>query len=1401
MAKKKTIPGQEVDIELKPQKGRVSFELPARIFNPYDKDSYTEAYKEQCFSEIESVATIQNRLIRSNGLFGDHYGTPASDTIYVYKITGETAVLRLQQLADYTRNRVKDNYIAFAFYDKELKSYLDQWKKDSEKAIREEEYKTVYKMWHFGAFKRSELLSKKDWIVVPREIFSNIKDYVYLCICTEQRQGAPVLERVTFPKDRLFFYDEPVATSVYKGQILKDSKILLGKVMCHSELWKMIKILEEKKWTPKSLSDTELAKFLASESSSFRSVSGKYEWVNPNKKITIKNNLEFDSKSEDCQFVIAGKAFSCPKIEVNVFKKSPIERKKDITAFVWQSGNDDDEVKKAYLTDEDNVSPYNKYSYIMDCLSSHTMYRSMVSLTKFTSYNAARYAVRTLAKQPKGNRCFSIDGNNLVFLMGGAMFKIETIVTNAYAEDRNVTDEEFQTIEDLYAINGSHLFFDNPVKDVTVEQAEISYYMKNVLGIEAESQDSPNTKPTNGCDAIKRLLTSLFAEIKGYGIELDYVYCDIEGPWNDVRALAARRFSSRYVSKYPDSELDKLKGHVKLTETGGEPGKLKLFFDKIVITDLQKRKDLWEEMQHRGFSLSEKTMGDLALATDEQDNGESLYGLSRYLLTYERRRNSNIWDAVMKGYENGLFYQYVIKPVIESHPQAKCSVFGHANAKGYINHAKRFETYLGGSVQQNPEVYSCSALYGNMSGEYYKKLCMDNWKMYPNKRNFFSYFVGNINVLRSLLVSSQTEELKNGRFNAFIGSFNMWVNGYLANDDFVDSIRNLNTLKTDNDFIEKLDEYYKEFLFHVFLCCPDKVNAYFYVEKKAIRDQGRTDDGGSYYFPFDDPNNDNDENGFKAHKAYYTDSYSRLQEVLKELNDLIGGNPCVTTVKTLATETEPFVASGVEFADKTLWRITLDEPGSVMFPIDYLKPGDPSFGISTSKGTIWFYNTEIPSWAFNYHRVTGMWIVTTKGEKPVFKADADFYESNPAFVKRPVRHDGLVDEVKKYSADMAREMKKFVENEVPGNYIEKKVNKKMDDENVVGLSAEQLRALKERLRQEVINELVAENKKKKVDNLEFSIVNNYLRYKLPRTFSVFGETPEVFTWSLKFKVNKVGDVCSILLFRSDEGFDFVLSGNSDDLEVWIEKRSDGSKTGNEKLVVGGHYELKKYVAIRDGVTADPLNGLSRFELWRLTDNGKKQLVLAADTDFSYDNPSHCYFYQTYLDVLHPITDVISVEEFKAYLSQQHEKLEIFRESDGVNIGRLTQEADFQNAPCLSTYGSDGLIGKFSWVNATNQPQEYTIICKVNSSVVPLDEQFRKIEVNANSEGYVLIPLPKTTLGTTVMELTYRKKALPPSEDSNSPSEDSNGKKAVSFFTTCYKDHYEKTVIVRKTPIK
>ena len=148
-------------------------------------------------------------------------------------------------------------------------------------------------------------------------------------------------------------------------------------------------------------------------------------------------------------------------------------------------------------------------------------------------------------------------------------------------------------------------------------------------------------------------------------------------------------------------------------------------------------------------------------------------------------------------------------------------------------------------------MYSCGAIYGKITAEYYKKLCMDNWKMFPNKRNYFSYFVGNVIKLRSLLVSTQSEKQRNGKFNAFISSFNIWVNGYLQGDDDEETKQRFKQLAEEgDDTIDTLKAYHNEFMYHVFLCCPDKAIAYFQVETRAINNNVTTDGVKTYYFPF-----------------------------------------------------------------------------------------------------------------------------------------------------------------------------------------------------------------------------------------------------------------------------------------------------------------------------------------------------------------------------------------------------------------------------------------------------------------------------------------------------------------------------------------------------------------------
>lgn len=1234
------------------------------IFDPYDREGYSEQQLSNSTKIIEPVTTIQNKLMDSSGLFYDS----KTDSIRVYKIDGDVPVLQVNINRAYS----KKSYMAFAYYDKELLDENNMFKS-------EEQYKTEYQMWHFGGISKKDMKPNEDWLVVPREIFKNINDYVYLCVCTETSQGEPVVKGIHFPKDRLFFYDLPVATSISSGQQLKDSKILLGKVL------KYVKSRKEKEVASNKPPMIVLGK-------RYRVYSGEFKWLEGDKKIMIEGAAEFESRSlKDYQFCCNGKVYDCPEIEIEsnklyIYRKTPEARKRDITAFVWQSGNEDDEVKKSYLGGgTGSEHPYNKYSYIMDCLSSHTMYRSMVSLTKFTASNAARYAVKTLAKQPKGSRCFSIDGNNLVFLMGGAIFKIEHMIVHTPKVDdkpRDLIGSELDFVDGLYAINGSHLFFDNPVNYEKDSKDKAIFYIKDVLGIKSGS---------NGCEAIKKLLTSLFAQIKQYGVELDYVYCDIEGPWNDARGLLSRRFNDKY---FRPKSLDR-------TE----------FYNTVVLNELMGRNEIWEDMRRRGLDLSVKQLYDVCIAKDDQDNPHSFYGLNPK--SYANRRNPNIWDAVMKGYGNDLFYHYVMQPVLDNNPEAKCSVFAHDNAKGYVNHASRFETYLGGTVNLHPDMYSCEAIYGGISGEYYKKLCMDNWMMFPNRRTLFSDFVGSINALRSPLVSSQSKDLKNGKFNVFFSSFNIWVNNYIDNTQKDEKAGVIQQIKAGGNLKKRLEVYYKEFLYHLFLCCPDRAIAYFQVERKAIKDNGTIDNGGSYYFPFGNGQT------IDSYKRYYSDCYLRLQEILEELNGLVKGDVCETMVKSLATETEPYVISGVKLNDRKLWRVTLNEPVSC-------NKNGADVVINLSKGKIIKFAQKKRVIESEY----GLWVETPLNVEPEFISIADYYESNPAFVSQiDYGHIPVITNSKDYGTKISSEFKQFA----------------------------------------LFN------------------VANILRFARPKTYTVFGETPLFMTWSMKFKVNKVGTVSTTLLSKYEEGINFVLSknnGTQGGLTV-----STNTKEGKEKLAKNERYELIKYVALDTVETNDPLKGSVRFELWKLHNDVREYIVLEDNKKINLNNDNHNYFYQSYFDILAPITDVISIEEFKVFLSQQHEKLELFRESDGVNIGRVNKKVDAYSALSVETRRNDTLVGKFSWVNATNEDVEYSISYKMNGKTQRIDSHFSKIKVKANSEGNILIPLPGLKNDTTHVELVCEKPIK------NNASQQGQ----TSFFVNYYNQHRIKAVSVDIIP--
>lgn len=92
-----------------------------------------------------------------------------------------------------------------------------------------------------------------------------------------------------------------------------------------------------------------------------------------------------------------------------------------------------------------------------------------------------------------------------------------------------------------------------------------------------------------------------------------------------------------------------------------------------------------------------------------------------------------------------------------------------------------------------------------------------------------------------------------------------------------------------------------------------------------------------------------------------------------------------------------------------------------------------------------------------------------------------------------------------------------------------------------------------------------------------------------------------------------------------------------------------------------------------------------------------------------------------------------VKQVKAIIQGANVQIDLYRESDGVNIGRVKN--------CRKTEANDKIILKVSWLNATNQDIQYMLHYNYGGSFKMLYK--KTILARSGDEGYVLIPLKPT----------------------------------------------------------
>lgn len=1304
------------------------------IFNPYIEKSYKE--HAECIYSAKPVGVIEHTIMLEDGkLYSEEsyeYKT------YIYHLRGYTAAYKFKyQKANFAKGN--DTKCAFAFYDKSIMEIIKDCRSNANAQesldgdIPKYDYKLVkntsysYLCHNLGAAAINSI-AKENWRSIPREFFSSIDDSIYLFVSCKNNKDLD-LKFYRFPLAIPFFWDLPIATSLYKGQELQDSSILLGTIKkMFKRAYKPIQgnrpnissIVNSNSIIHNSCSIVYLCPYRES------TIAGQYLWKEPTYKTSLPDN-------KTCSIITMQALYKTEQqdydLDINVYIYS--NRKNDITAFVWRSGSEDDFVKKSYLNDTNPNEPkesYNNYSYILDSLSLGAIYDSFASLSKITPENVARYVVRHLARQPIGNRSLSIEGH-LLYLIGGAFYRIQEILNGYIGESKErdtqskkgpekLTREDFLRVQALFSINNSYIFFDSDVtyknlgniivpprlKLKAVEDER--YHMENVLGIEEGS---------NGCKRIKAILESIISTIKKEGLEIDYVYCDIENIFNDARMLQVNRFSSRYIKL-----LDELEGDTRSLA--------KIY--QHILSEVKNHPDIMSSLKSLGYYFTDDSLKDIESVPVGENGDKQMYGIANSK-SYAERRNVNVWDVVMKNYTNKLFHDYIYLPVHDAFPNAVFSADSRFYSKGYLDRAELFETYLGGSLKLLGDMYSSIPLYGDHMTKGYKKLNMDNWKILPEP-TLFSFFMDHINRLRVVALSSPQNH-----FNVFITSWNIWA--YELNKE-------LHFYKENNINGESKEEqaknqelyimaqkYHKELLYHTFLLNPDKAIAYFNLEPKRRK-------------------NDADDYIAIPETTYFTESYEGLQEILTNMNDVVNGCVIEPIINTMAIETEPFVITGAKIGNCNLWRLTIDTSKGELSIIRRFND------ISILIGSKEILFEGAASTVIN-KTICGCFVKTPMDVYPAVRTrNNNYYYTNPAIsidCSKSVRDKmtfEIIDGNDNGSSNFVRLTFPYNQYTLFGALPRKhsismrfKVTEQMFAKCILlHISALQV---KEKELCFTLNPLDS----KEVTSIPFQLLNVPTATK-PKFNIELGDLCElkVSITILTIKLDTTDNSGTFKGVVSYSLTDITKKENGKEDYLW---ESGGinweftNKHGNQCLVDGIsilEYQTKPDF-LKDSGTPVLIKDLvnNALEELDITDNEEREEKRK----------------DILMEIHNKVLDEIPVQvnDFRLYFSDHQEKLEIFRESDGRNISNISN--------IISNTKNDTLIGKFSWLNAENTPVTYRLVLKADNFVIkgktydnitdiityPFDGRI-KIErasnqlvefiVAPNSEGYMLVKFPE-----------------------------------------------------------
>ena len=234
----------------------------------------------------------------------------------------------------------------------------------------------------------------------------------------------PAVESVKYSTEgEFYFLEEPVAEVVNDGDCLRESRIMCGKVGFGGKEIKNGFFM----WQSS-------AQKVCSNGMDYKSYRAVFY-----KPLTISRpwlrDLRFFTNPKN--FVISRKKDLLKRLRhydaVGYFDICvPVNSKKDkrFETYVWSKNffSDVDFLEKKFNLDKApyahenlvNYRSHHEYGNVFDGFSLDEVYTDCESIVQMTPEKAARIIVRNLLRQPKGRRCISMDGNSVLrWLMGG----------------------------------------------------------------------------------------------------------------------------------------------------------------------------------------------------------------------------------------------------------------------------------------------------------------------------------------------------------------------------------------------------------------------------------------------------------------------------------------------------------------------------------------------------------------------------------------------------------------------------------------------------------------------------------------------------------------------------------------------------------------------------------------------------------------------------------------------------------------------------------------------------------------------------------------------------------------------------------------------------------------------